>query len=86
MSDDVSMNALSGSIGERTTAAIAAGCDLALHCNGKIDEMRAVAANVPVLAGDAKRRADAALALRSAGDDLDIVAARARFSAMMATV
>ena len=41
MSDDVSMNALEGSIAERTRAIVAAGCDMVLHCNGKLDEMRA---------------------------------------------
>ena len=53
MSDDVSMGALSGSIAERTRASLAAGCDLVLHCNGKLDEMRAVAAEAPELAGEA---------------------------------
>ena len=43
MSDDVSMNALAGSIAERTRAIVAAGCDIVLHCNGKLDEMQAVA-------------------------------------------
>ena len=58
MSDDVSMGALSGSIAERTRASLAAGCDVVLHCNGKLDEMRAVAAEAPELAGEAARRAD----------------------------
>src|SRR5689334_5028867 len=40
MSDDVGMNALAGSIGERSRALIAAGCDMILHCSGKLDEMR----------------------------------------------
>src|SRR3954452_22038339 len=39
MSDDISMNALSGTLGERSRAALAAGCDMVLHCNGKLDEM-----------------------------------------------
>ena len=43
MSDDVSMNALAGSLAERTRAIVAAGCDMVLHCNGKLDEMRQVA-------------------------------------------
>ena len=43
MSDDVSMNALAGSLAERTRAIVAAGCDMVLHCNGKLDEMREVA-------------------------------------------
>lgn len=83
MSDDVSMNALAGSIAERTAAAMAAGCDLALHCNGKMDEMVQVAAHCGRLQGDALRRADAALARRQAGDDMDIGEARARLSAMI---
>ena len=53
MSDDISMGALSGSLGERSRAAIAAGCDVVLHCNGRLDEMQAVAAAVPVLGGEA---------------------------------
>ena len=44
MSDDLSMQALSGSLAERAEAAFAAGCDVALHCNGRIEEMAAVAA------------------------------------------
>ena len=65
MSDDVSMNALAGSIAERTRAIFAAGCDVVLHCNGKLDEMREVAAETPVLAGTALARAEAALAART---------------------
>jgi beta-N-acetylhexosaminidase len=57
MSDDVSMNALSGTLAERGRAALAAGCDVVLHCNGKPDEMRAVAAESPLLTGEPKRRA-----------------------------
>jgi len=47
MSDDISMGALSGSIAERSRAVIAAGCDVVLHCNGAMPEMRAVAAEAP---------------------------------------
>ena len=80
MSDDVSMEALSGSIGARTAAALAAGCDLALHCNGKLIEMKEVAENSPQLSGEALRRAEAALAVRSAPKALDGSAARATFA------
>jgi beta-N-acetylhexosaminidase len=84
MSDDISMNALSGSLAERSRAALAAGCDMVLHCNGQLDEMREVAAVVPPLEGEAARRADAALQLRHAPVPFDVEAARIEFTAMMA--
>jgi beta-N-acetylhexosaminidase len=83
MSDDISMGALSGSIGERSRAAIAAGCDVVLHCNGRLDEMKAVATEAPVLAGQAAQRAAAALATRTAPDDIDLAATRAEFATLM---
>src|SRR2546423_8426856 len=66
MSDDVSMNALAGSIAERTRAIFDAGCDMGLHCNGQLDEMREVARETPELVGTALERARTALASRSA--------------------
>lgn len=84
MSDDVSMNALSGNIAERTRAIFAAGCDVALHCNGNIEEMRAVAGQTPELSGRALERANAALAARKAPQPLDRVAARAELDALIA--
>jgi beta-N-acetylhexosaminidase len=86
MSDDVSMNALSGALAERSRAAFRAGCDIVLHCNGKLDEMCAVAGEAPVLAGDAARRADAALAARRVANGFDVAAAREAFAATMASV
>jgi beta-N-acetylhexosaminidase len=83
MSDDVSMNALSGTIAERSRAALAAGCDVVLHCNGKMDEMAAVAGETPPLSGDAARRADAALAARTAPEEFDTEAARKIFAQMV---
>jgi beta-N-acetylhexosaminidase len=79
MSDDVSMQALSGTIGERTAAALAAGCDLVLHCNGDLAEMRAVAEHCPPLAGRGAARAAAALAARRPPEPFDRDAARAEF-------
>src|SRR5690606_13318514 len=64
MSDDVSMKALSGDFASRTRAIFAAGCDVVLHCNGRMEEMQAVADETPVLSGKARARLDAALALR----------------------
>ncbi len=62
MSDDLSMKALTGTFRARTEACFAAGIDIVLHCNGNMDEMRAVAEGTQVLVGKAKRRAEAALA------------------------
>ncbi|MGO4139892.1 beta-hexosaminidase, partial [Rhizobium brockwellii] len=71
---------------DRTAAAFAAGIDVGLHCNGAMDEMRAVAEAAPILDGAAARRAAAALArLDRAGDGLDVPEARARFAAALAT-
>ncbi|HZR86470.1 MAG TPA: beta-N-acetylhexosaminidase [Bradyrhizobium sp.] len=84
MSDDVSMNALAGSVAERTRAIVAAGCDMVLHCNGKLDEMREVAQNTPQLSGPAKVRADAALASRRAARPFDRTAARSELDALIA--
>jgi beta-N-acetylhexosaminidase len=83
MSDDVSMNALAGSIAERTRAIVNAGCDMVLHCNGKLDEMRDVARETPELAGEALDRARRALASRRAPEPFDRQAARAELEALM---
>jgi len=85
MSDDVSMKALSGSIGERSCAAVAAGCDVVLHCNGDLAEMTEVAGAVPELAGAAAQRAEAALAQRKAPEEFDVSAARKIFTQMVAS-
>jgi beta-N-acetylhexosaminidase len=79
MSDDVSMGALSGTIAERSHAALAAGCDVVLHCNGDLAEMTAVAKASPKLSGQAAERAEAALALRRARERFDVTAARRIF-------
>jgi beta-N-acetylhexosaminidase len=83
MSDDVSMNALAGSIAERTRAAFAAGCDVVLHCNGQMDEMRQVASESPELSGLALERANRALAARKPPRPFDRVAARAELDALI---
>lgn len=83
MSDDVSMAALSGTLAERSRAAIAAGCDMVLHCNGQMDEMRAVATEAPKLAGIAAQRADAALDARGHAQAFDVTRGRAEFAALL---
>lgn len=61
MTDDLSMKALGGTFAEKCEQALAAGCDMLLHCNGKLDEMQEVAAAAGDLKGKALRRARAAL-------------------------
>ena len=86
MSDDVGMNALAGSFAERTRAVFAAGCDVVLHCSGKLDEMREIAAETPELSGRALERARQAMASRRAPQPFDRVAARAELDALMTRV
>ena len=86
LSDDLSMQALGGSMGERATAAMAAGCDLVLHCNGRMDEMVAVAsATGPVTAVAQRRLADGEAMRRRAAVPLDRPALEARFTALFGT-
>lgn len=84
MSDDVSMNALQGSIAERSRAALSAGCDVILHCNGKLEEMAVVAVEAPPLAGAALRRAERALAARRAPLPFDRAAGRSELDDLLA--
>jgi beta-N-acetylhexosaminidase len=87
MTDDLSMHALSGSFRDRAEAGFAAGCDIALHCNGQFDEMAAVAEGSPELGGEALRRASAALQrIRHEPEPFDPVDARARLDAALAMV
>ena len=85
MSDDVSMGALTGGVAERTRQALAAGCDIALHCDGDLREMEEVASGARELSGAAARRAERALAARRKADAVDITEARITFSCMMGT-
>jgi beta-N-acetylhexosaminidase len=71
MSDDLSMKALRGPMRARAEAVIAAGSDLALHCNGDLEEMRAAAAGVPELKGRAAERVAAASACAGRCDPYD---------------
>jgi beta-N-acetylhexosaminidase len=77
MTDDLNMQALSGNLGQRTRAAIAAGCDIALHCKGDLAEMQAVAAEAGDMRPDTRARAVAALARRTPYAPVDIAALEA---------
>jgi beta-N-acetylhexosaminidase len=84
LSDDLSMGALAGAIGERAAAARAAGCDLALHCNGRYAEMADVLAASGPLEGAAAARAGRALARLRPPEPLDRTAAEARLNELLA--
>ena len=83
MTDDLNMQALRGTLADRTAASIAAGCDIALHCKGDLDEMTAVAGACGTQTPVIRQRALAALAARRAPDPVDIPALEAEFRALM---
>lgn len=83
MSDDVSMNALSGDFAQRTERIFSAGCDIVLHCCGDMDEMRAVAAHTPLLSGASLSRAGAVLSSFCEPDDCDEQDIRQEFAALL---
>jgi beta-N-acetylhexosaminidase len=86
MTDDLSMKALSGDFGQRARRAYAAGCDMILHCSGLMEEMVAVADAARPLRGQAKRRADAALArIRHEPEPLDRAALAEDIGRILAT-
>lgn len=85
MSDDLSMKALAGDFKSRTRAALRAGCDVVLHCNGDMAEMQPIFAATPELKGRARQRAEAALKrIAHAPEPFDPVEGRARLEAALA--
>ncbi|HEY8947679.1 MAG TPA: beta-N-acetylhexosaminidase [Rhizomicrobium sp.] len=85
MSDDLSMQALTGSLDHRAKASLFAGCDVVLHCNGNLAEMREIATELKPLEDIHLKRADAALAHLSRAEEFDIQAAEARVAALLGT-
>jgi len=83
ISDDLSMNALDGPLSVRTKAALFAGCDIVLHCNGKMAEMVEVASQVKPLDGHALRRAEHALSHLVAPEEFDPAAGEARLTELL---
>jgi beta-N-acetylhexosaminidase len=86
MTDDLSMKALTGSFRMRAERAIAAGCDMVLHCNGDLAEARPVAEGAPPLAGAALARAEKALECVRSVDAFDVAEATREFDAAMSAV
>ena len=82
MTDDISMQALSGPVAARGAAALAAGCDLVLHCNGDLAEMQALVERVGPMSAAALTRAEAALAARPEPEPVDIAALTEKLKAL----
>ncbi len=82
MTDDISMEALSGSVTERARASWAVGCDVVLHCNGRSNEMEALAQSAPALTNAAATRLNTALARRNVPETVDIAALEAELEAL----
>jgi beta-N-acetylhexosaminidase len=82
MTDDIGMDALSGSLAERARGALGAGCDVVLHCNGTLAERQAVAAATDEMRATAQERAERALAARRRPDPVDISALAAQLDAL----
>ena len=83
MTDDLNMQALSGNLAARTAAAMAAGCDLALHCNGDLAEMQQVASAAGDMRDVTRHRAQAALAWRKPVAAVDIAGLEAELASVM---
>ena len=84
MTDDISMQALSGSLTERSTASIAAGCDVILHCNGDAQEMQEVAQAAGDMGPAAMIRAKRVLDARKPPENVDIPGLEAELTALLA--
>lgn len=84
MSDDLSMKALSGCLASRARAVIRAGSDIALHCNGVMAEMVEVAAEIPEVQGQARRRLDAAIRILKANQSFDVAKAEQMLADVLA--
>jgi beta-N-acetylhexosaminidase len=83
LTDDLNMQALSGSLADRAALSLSAGCDIALHCKGDLAEMQAVAAAAGAMRPDTQARAQAALAARRTPDQVDIAALEADLATIL---
>lgn len=83
MTDDISMKALNGDLASLSRTALEAGCDVILHCNGTLQERRAVAEAAGEMSDLAQARAQAALERRKTPDDVDISALEEELEALL---
>ncbi|RYD43309.1 MAG: glycoside hydrolase family 3 protein, partial [Sphingomonadales bacterium] len=70
MTDDLDMKALSGDVPSRAADAIAAGCDIALNCWGRMDDMVGIANALDPISTVSRARLEGAMD-RIAGDNDD---------------
>jgi beta-N-acetylhexosaminidase len=83
LSDDLSMEALKGPLSVRARAALFAGCDIVLHCNGSMQEMRDVAGEAKPLSDQLLRRCDAALSGLTTPEPLEVETLEARLAQLL---
>lgn len=83
VTDDIGMNALQGTPADIATQAIAAGCDVVLHCNAPLNDRIETAAAAGSMTDAAQARAEAAIDARHSPDDIDIADLNAELDALM---
>jgi beta-N-acetylhexosaminidase len=83
LSDDISMDALSGSVADRAISALAAGCDIVLHCNGRLSEMALLADTCSTLSSESAVRVDRAVNQRPDPISVDIAGLKAEFDSII---
>ncbi|MDS9948058.1 MAG: glycoside hydrolase family 3 N-terminal domain-containing protein, partial [Planktomarina sp.] len=83
LSDDISMDALSGSVADRAISALAAGCDIVLHCNGRLSEMTLLADACSILSPASAVRVDRAVNQRPDPISVDIAGLKAEFDSII---
>ncbi|MEM8774526.1 MAG: beta-N-acetylhexosaminidase [Pseudomonadota bacterium] len=83
MTDDISMKALQGDLGELAKHSLDAGCDVVLHCNGELKEAQLVAEASEILSENGLRRARAVLSARKSPKPVDIPALEAKLDQLL---